>query len=213
MGPQGSSVERDEVIYVDTGEEIDPASVEFDIQPWVEGNLTTMGFRLEYDPSEHMVPGTEYRAVVSVSDLAGNQAGPFEWTFRIADQYVKGSVSGYVVDSYGSYVEGAVVIIGNITAITNTFGSFELEVMPGTYTIKIEKVGYTSFEGNFTLLPTQEMDLGKLEMEGGTPLDIDGEEDHQWMLYVAIAVLALGLAIGIIASTIRRSGKKKEAEE
>lgn len=214
FGPLGTDIERDEIIYMDLEEgDIDPSSLEFNITPGVEGNLTVTDLRIEFVPDELLVPGTEYTVSVNFSDHAGNRAGPYEWKFRIADHYLRGKVNGYVVDSYGEYVQGALVTVGNITTFTDIFGSFEMEIMPGDHLITIEKENYTAYEGNFTLLPTQDIDLGKLEMEGGTPLDLKDDVDRSWMLYLFIAVLIVGLGIGIIASRKSSGGKGREAEE
>jgi hypothetical protein len=124
-----------------------------------------------------------------------------------------GKVSGYVVDSYGEYVQGAMVTIGNVTVFTNTFGSFELEVMPGDYYMIIKKENYTTYEGLVTLLPTQELDVGKTELKGGPPRGEGDEEEFPWLPLI-IGFLVIGvLAIGFITYRNRKASMDRGIEE
>jgi uncharacterized membrane protein len=211
--PIGSDVERDERIFVDIGEEIDLSSLEFEIDPPTNGTFNNSGYQVEFIPDLPLIPGTEYTVNVNFSDHAGNSIGPYEWKFRVASYYLEGVVNGYVVDSYGEYVLGAMVKIGNITVITDIFGRFDVEIMPGTHNVRIEKEGYDTYTGNITLLPNQEVDLGKLILEGGSSPPKEEEDEIPWILIVIIVLIVGGITIGIITKTGEKGTEFKGAEE
>lgn len=214
FGPMGTNIERDEAIFIDIGEEIDAFSVEFYIVPDVPGRISFAPTRIEFIPDNYLDAGIEYTIITRFSDHAGNQVGPYEWEFTIADYYLEGLVKGYVVDKNGEYVLGAMVTIGNITGFTDIFGRFDLEVMPGELTIIIEKEGYTAYTGNLTLLPTQEVDLGKLILEGGTsPVVEEDDEKIPWLPIVIIGIIVGGLAIGYMTMKKRKSSEDLDIEE
>ena len=72
-------------------------------------------------------------------------------TVSAQETLTTGSISGVVVDSNGSVVPGAAVkvtgALGERTTTTNDQGSYEVQnLVPGTYTVRVEKDGFKSGE-------------------------------------------------------------------
>jgi hypothetical protein len=59
FGPQGGDVERNEVIFVKLGKEIDPSSVNLTTFPSIDGNITITPLRIEFVPNGILIPGIE----------------------------------------------------------------------------------------------------------------------------------------------------------
>jgi len=111
-------------------------------------------------------------------------------------QTVSGTISGSVVDPSGQVIPGATVnLINEATAdsrtmLTNDEGSFVFTaVQPGTYTVKVEQVGFAIFErkGN-KLTANEHLSVGNLALKigemsetitttaEGTPVQTDSTE-------------------------------------
>ncbi len=214
IGPAGFDAEMEETIYMDFGDEIDPSSVDFFIFPETPGSLNITDLRIEFTPDEPLIPGTEYFISIYYSDEAGNRVGPYQWDFRVAEYYLEGTISGYVVDSYDEYVQGAMVTVGNVTVFTDIFGKFNLDILPGDHEIFISKDGYTPYAGNVTILPTQELDLGKLVIEGGnSPIQDVDEDDIPWVpIFIVILVIG-GVGVGIMSIKNKAGNEDLDVEE
>src|SRR5436309_2224135 len=80
-------------------------------------------------------------AMLSFSSAAG-------W----AQQAVSGAITGHVIDPTGSVVPGAIVRVTNVNTNvttqteTNNEGSYRIfSLVPGTYTVTIERTGFKKF--------------------------------------------------------------------
>src|SRR5262245_51286733 len=90
-------------------------------------------------------------------------------------QTVTGAISGTVVDASGNAVAGATVKLVNERTndarvlTTNESGDFRFTaVLPGTYTIKVEQKGFSSFERRGNVLTANEhLAVGELAMKVG----------------------------------------------
>ena len=109
-----------------------------------------------------------WTAAVVLAVLLTMARTPFSWA-----QSGRANISGTVTDSFDIVVEGAIVTATNLATgvstpvTTNASGLFNIiQVIPGTYTINVEKPGFSSqeqrnislvaeqnFGANFTLRP------------------------------------------------------------
>ncbi len=91
-----------------------------------------------------------------------------------------GTVSGTVVDTSGQVVPGATVTLTHErtttarTATTGTRGEFAFRaVPPGTYTVKIELLGFRTLETRSNVLNANgQLDLGQLKLDVGTVTEV-----------------------------------------
>ncbi|HVN77499.1 MAG TPA: carboxypeptidase regulatory-like domain-containing protein, partial [Terriglobia bacterium] len=94
---------------------------------------------------------------------------------RLAAQSVTGTISGTLVDSSGAVVPGAEVILTNehtsVTrnAATNEAGDFVFTALqPGSYALRIEKIGFRGIRRQGILLTAGErVGLGRIQLEVG----------------------------------------------
>ena len=101
---------------------------------------------------------------------------PFCTCIAAMGQATSGSVSGIVQDSSGAVVPGATVTISDVAkgtkSVTHTdsAGSYAFRsLIPGTYTISVEMVGFKrSVQANFPLDIDQKADLDVMLQAGGT---------------------------------------------
>src|SRR5262245_32804534 len=93
----------------------------------------------------------------------------------VAAQTVTGTISGTVQDASGGVVVGATVTLINErtndsrSLITNESGDFRFAaVLPGTYTVKVEAKGFSSFERRGNVLTAAEhLSVGELALKVG----------------------------------------------
>jgi len=87
-------------------------------------------------------------------------------------QVVKGSIQGRVTDSTGAVLQGASVIVtpGGARAATTTEGDFAIPgLMPGTYTLTVDFVGFKEFTQSVTVTAGETMRVNvKLDVAGQT---------------------------------------------
>ena len=93
-----------------------------------------------------------------------------------AAQSVSGSVSGTVVDPTRQVVPGATIILVNEltresrTTVTNEIGVFVVPaVKPGTYTLRVELSGFSTYERQRVILPPNEsLSAGTIQLKVGS---------------------------------------------
>src|SRR5262249_14975003 len=90
----------------------------------------------------------------------------------VVAQVVKGSIQGRVTDSTGAVLQGASVTVtpGGVRAATTTEGDFAIAgVMPGTYTVTVDFVGFKQFTQSVTVAAGETMRVNvKLDVAGQT---------------------------------------------
>src|SRR5438128_167206 len=92
-----------------------------------------------------------------------------------AAQSVSGSVSGTVVDPTRQVVPGATITLVNEltretrTTVTNEVGVFVVPaVKPGTYTLRVELSGFSTYERQRVILPPNEsLSAGTIQLKVG----------------------------------------------
>ncbi len=104
-------------------------------------------------------------------------------------QSVTGSLSGTLLDSAGAVVTGAPVQLVNDVSrqmredITSGSGAFQFTaILPGTYTLKISKTGFKSYEQKNIIVGAQEkVDLHSISLELGsvsTAIEVQAQSVH-----------------------------------
>jgi TonB-dependent receptor len=87
-------------------------------------------------------------------------------------QVIKGSIQGRVTDSTGAVLQGASVTAtpGNVRTATSTEGDFSIPgLMPGTYAVTVDFVGFKEFTQSVTVASGETMRVNvKLDVAGQT---------------------------------------------
>src|SRR5215469_11994338 len=85
---------------------------------------------------------------------------------------VKGNVSGVVVDTTGAVIPGAKVTLtgpeGTLTTPTDNQGNFSfVRLVPGSYTVKVEKEGFKAAESKGVAVDINRTASLRLQLEPG----------------------------------------------
>src|SRR5262245_57612716 len=88
----------------------------------------------------------------------------------VVAQAIKGSIQGRVTDSTGAVLQGASVTVtpGGVRTATSTEGDFAIPgLMPGTYTVTVDFVGFKEFSQSVTVTAGETMRVNaKLDVAG-----------------------------------------------
>ena len=112
-------------------------------------------------------------------------------------------ISGLVRSFEGSPIEGAFVAAspGNYSALTDSTGRYTLRVTPGTYSVNVSKVGYSSPPAQTVTVPPDRADVDftflQAYMIGGRVRDFDGSP---------VADVAINASPGGYAATSNAAG-------
>ncbi|MDD1772371.1 MAG: carboxypeptidase regulatory-like domain-containing protein [Methanomassiliicoccales archaeon] len=87
-----------------------------------------------------------------------------------------GLIEGVVLDEDGHAIAGATVTLNSTTTVTTAAdGSFSFTADAGTYSLKVEKVGFNTLTMNVTAIRNDTTDLGDLELTSSVDTgDIEG---------------------------------------
>lgn len=200
-GPTGEGIKVDSTFSVSFTERMDKRITQFKVTD-VEGQIRWNGDRAIFVPNSDLEYGSEYEVTVVAWDLAGNRMNTLTWTIRT--DYM-GSLSGYVVDSDGDPIKGAVLSMDeNIITTTDENGYFFFVKESGTDTITITAEGYLDVDIDILITAGEDTHIDRIVMtsESGPPV--------QWSTIILIAVsilLSLGV-ITIIGIRIRGGGEE-----
>lgn len=131
--------------------------------------------------------------------------GGINWRTRIASFSLPncqargvGAITGIVTDVNGTPIKAARVRAGTFSALTGTDGRYSINVFPGTYDLRAEKVGY--FPGTQTGLVIAEGDhlTADFALEAAPLVDTHGfvyDASHAlWPLYAKVVFTTAGSA-------------------
>ncbi|MFW3145689.1 MAG: right-handed parallel beta-helix repeat-containing protein [Thermoplasmatota archaeon] len=214
-GPLGREVPPDAVIYVDFGEPVEASGIDLTITPEVKGTLEILnnGTRLEFVPDADLTVGLTYTVTLFASDAAGNFMGPYSWEFTVLPRGNLIRVHGFVIDSKDRKVQNALVSIGNHTDRTDGYGSFEIWVPPGDYTVTILVDGYKPYSKVVSIMATSEYDMGVIVLENLEPGG--GSDDGSpgpWLPFIIVVIGGL-FTIGYFLLKKQRQSDEFDIEE
>ncbi len=203
-GPTGNSEPLDEPVFVSFSERMNKGSLRITVEN-VTGNIIWQGERAVFEPSRKLDPGTTYNVTVTGSDLAGNTLEMLEWSFTST---VLGKVRGRVVDKNGNSIGEAKITIGGEGSDSRPDGGFFIELVNGTYKLRISKDGYQSMTISVDISAGEINDLGEVVLKD------EKDEGLNWLavIMVPLALILMVLLVLIIGNFLK-AGRKLDEEE
>ena len=93
-------------------------------------------------------------------------------------------VTGKVLDTQGSPIEGAKVTIGDTTVETDAEGTYTVELPDGTYTVTVVKDGYMNGSGSITV-SGQEASVGDITLDVEPDIETETLSTEDMDVYVS----------------------------
>lgn len=210
-GPLELDTPPDTVVYVLFEEPVRNSSVEIWLDPDVNGTLTvTNGTLARFIPDAPLEPGVTYTVNIRAMDHAGNLLFPYSWSFKVEEYDVLTKVFGYVVDSDGRPIQGAVVTLSQFNDTTNAYGHFEFMVAPGDHHLSVYRRGYRPFSIDIFVSSTDEFEVGRISLE--VEKDQDGPEDDEGVPWIPILIFIFGGIVAIGYFTLRKQTLRDEVD-
>jgi hypothetical protein len=161
------------------------------------------------EPIQPLLPSRNYRIWIHGEDLAGNGIRGEINDFNTIDE--PGSREGrlwlMVIDVNGDPVEDALIFINNNSeGHTESDGIFDLNLRTGTYDLRIEKNGYSTYHGRITIEydPATEPEPIILEPDEGSGKNFNILPILE-MITILSFILLIIVSIGIYVFMERRS--------
>ncbi len=203
-GPTGSNEPLDEPVFVSFSERMNKGTLRITVEG-VTGKIIWQGERAVFEPAGKLDPGITYNVTVTGSDLAGNTLEMLEWSFTTT---VLGKVRGRVVDKNGNSLGEARITIGGEGSDSRPDGGFFIELVNGTYKMRISKDGYRSMTISVDISAGEINDLGEVVLK-------DEKDEGLNLLAVIMVPLALILMVllVLIIGNFLKAGRKLDEEE
>jgi hypothetical protein len=157
-------------------------------------------------PATPLQYSTNYQVRVNGTDMSSWPMSELVYGFRTMDAPAEVGCTGKVVEENGDPVVGATVTAGDQSVTTGSDGTFELQLVPGAYTITVT-LGERSKSLQFTV-SEESYDMGVITLPGGTTPD--DTTDWWWILIVIVVVFVLFFLFFIFW---KRRKKDEEEEE
>jgi nitrous oxidase accessory protein NosD len=206
--PQGGSVEGNTSITIELSEPL-----ERDV------SLTLNGMNRSFETSGTIMrtamlslePSRDHLVRVSGMDEAGNTMS-FEWMFKtVPSPSSPATVRGRTVDKDGGpLMDSGVWLGGDLLSSTGTDGSFEIRLLEGNHTLRIERSGFRTRTIELSVGQGEERDLGDIVLERN-----ESEEDDRgpWLLFLTGLVFLAVMLLTVVVLISRRKGGTGHDEE
>jgi len=205
--PMGQSEPLDVLITVTMSEVMDT------FVATVNGGTTTIawnGLVATLTPTTPLQHATNYQVRVNGTDPSGWPMSELVYGFRTAEVPSELTVTGKVTEESGDPVVGATVTADGHSDTTDANGEFELQLLPGTYTITVT-LGERTKSVQFTV-DAESTNAGTITLPA-PPVEDDGEMDWLWIVIVIVVVVVFLLFFFLFFWKRRKKDDEEEEKK
>ncbi|MCK5772814.1 MAG: Ig-like domain-containing protein [Thermoplasmata archaeon] len=210
--PTGDRVDKREKVVVEFSEKIEISHFNMDIGD-IQGGIEWDNNTMTFTPFSSLKGGSTIEVLVTGQDMAGNRMDPFSWAFTVDNS---ARIFGILLDDKGNSIGEVNIFIGEEeVGITDPYGEFDLNILPGDHTIIFKKDGYKDLEWSVSLAAGGYDSLSgiNMEREGADSHEPDDKNEGFVPILIALAIILLLITLVVIFVIVRARGKEKMKDD